>query len=189
MTSKSHFPTLNGRVISVNKLPTHNLSKEPVSAIQLITGIGVEGDAHAGKTVKHRSRVKQDPTQPNLRQVHLIHSELFDELATQGFMIQPGMMGENITTTGIDLLALYRGTQLHIGPEAIIEITGLRNPCNQLNGLQEGLMQALVFTNDQGQVVRKAGIMGVVLQGGWIKADDGIRVELPCEPHIGLDWV
>lgn len=189
MTSISNLDTINGRVISVSKRPEHNLSKEPVAAIHLITGIGVEGDAHAGKTVKHRSRVKQDPTQPNLRQVHLIHAEIFDELAESGFHILPGQMGENVTTQGIPLLELPRGTRLWIGSEVCLSITGLRNPCNQLDGLKPGLMQALVFKQEDGTIIRKAGIMSIVHQGGWVRPGDEIRVELPHGRHIPLDRV
>ncbi len=177
-----------GTVVAVSKHRSHQLSKSSCPSIRLITDFGVEGDAHAGVTVKHRSRVAKDPTQPNLRQVHLIQSELFAELADDDFQIRPGMMGENITTKGMELLSLSRGTRLHIGP-AVIEVTGLRNPCHQLNGLQEGLMKALVYTDDRGQVIRKAGIMGIVLQGGIIQPGDTIHVELPPGQQIPLDRV
>lgn len=180
---------ISGRVISVNKCATHQLAKDPCPSIRLITDFGVEGDVHAGVTVKHRSRVATDPRQPNLRQVHLIQSELFEELTANGFRIQAGMMGENITTKGIDLLSLSQGTQLRIGQDAIIEITGLRNPCNQLNGLKEGLMKALVFQDHLGKIIRKAGIMGIVLQGGTIQPGDQIQIDLPTGRQIPLDRV
>lgn len=96
-------------VISVSKSDEHTFSKQVLHSITLIAGDGVEGDAHCGKTVQHRSRVKADPTQPNLRQVHLIHSELFEELKEQGFDVAAADLGENITTRGIDLLSLPKG--------------------------------------------------------------------------------
>ncbi|MFT5184297.1 MAG: MOSC domain-containing protein YiiM [Flavobacteriales bacterium] len=165
------------------------MSKTIVSAITLLKGLGVQGDAHLGKRVKHRSRVRANPNQPNLRQVHLIQSELLEELFAKGFHIQPGDMGENIFTVGIDLLALPCGTILKIGPEARVEITGLRNPCNQLNGIKPGLMQALLDKDEDGNLVRKAGIMGVVLHGGEVKPADQIEIMLPPLPHIALDRV
>jgi MOSC domain-containing protein YiiM len=139
-----------------------------------------------GVTVKHRSRVARDPTQPNLRQVHLIHAELLDELHAGGFTVKPGDMGENITTRGVDLLELPTGTRLHLGADAVVEVTGLRNPCAQLDRLQPGLMAAVLDRDAQGQVIRKAGIMGVVLSGGDLRPADRIRVELPPEPRRPL---
>lgn len=180
---------MSAHVLSVSKSPTHSLSKKPEPAIQLLAGLGVEGDAHMGATVKHRSRVAQDPNQPNLRQVHLIHAELHEELRQAGFPIAPGQMGENITTSGINLLDLPQNTQLHIGESAIVEITGLRNPCNQLNGIQEGLMQAVLGRDENNRLIRKAGIMGIVLRGGIVQPGDAIRVQLPSPPFVPLDRV
>ncbi|MBL7825113.1 MAG: hypothetical protein JNJ57_00675 [Saprospiraceae bacterium] len=165
------------------------MSKRNESFIRLLAGLGVEGDAHMGETVKHRSRVAQDPTQPNLRQVHLIHSELHAELKAAGFSIAPGQMGENLTTQGIDLLGLPRNTRLKIGDSVIIEVTGLRNPCNQLNGIQEGLLSAVLGRDEQGNLIRKAGIMAIVLHGGDVKPDDEIQIELPELPHFPLERV
>ncbi|ROZ77164.1 MOSC domain-containing protein [Ramlibacter sp. WS9] len=142
----------------------------------LVQGLGVQGDAHLGETVKHRSRVARDSTQPNLRQVHLLHAELFDELMAAGFAVWPGDLGENITTRGLDLLGLSAGTCLHIG-KAVIEVTGLRNPCSQIDRFQKGLMAAVLDRDAQGQLVRKAGVMGVVLAGGEVRAGDPIRAE------------
>lgn len=178
-----------GKVIAACKSATHTMSKIAAESIMLLAGLGVEGDAHSGKTVKHRSRVAKDPTQANLRQVHLIHSELHEELKQVGFTISPGQMGENITTAGVDLLSLPRNTLLHIGEHAIIEVTGLRNPCSQLNGIQEGLKQAVLGIDKDGNLVRKAGIMGIVIQGGLVKANDVIRVQLPDLPHLALEKV
>lgn len=178
--------TSTGTVLAVSKRASHQIDKISCKTIQLLAGHGVEGDAHAGPTVKHRSRVARDPSQPNLRQVHLIHHELLDELHAAGFELAPGQMGENITTQGIDLLALPQDTRLAIGPHAIIRVTGLRNPCDQLNGLQAGLMQALVFTDEEGQVVRKAGIMAVVEEGGPVSPGDPIHVHLPKGEPIPL---
>jgi MOSC domain-containing protein YiiM len=165
-------------VLAVHRSPTHSFSKAPALSIRLIAGIGVEGDAHAGETVKHRSRVARDPSQPNLRQVHLIHAELHDELNNAGFNLKPGDMGENITTRGLDLLALPTGTRLMIGT-AVIEVTGLRNPCVQLDRFRPGLMQATLDRDAAGNLIRKAGVMGVVLAGGDVQAGDLIRVQTP----------
>jgi MOSC domain-containing protein YiiM len=162
------------------------MRKENTSAIALLAGLGVADDAHMGATVQHRSRVARDPSQPNLRQVHLIHAELMDELEARGFTVAPGRMGENITTRGVELLALPAGTNLHIGDSAIIEVTGLRNPCTQLDGIQPGLMQAVLGRDADGNLIRKAGIMGIVLQGGEVKPNDSIRIVLPPEPHSPL---
>ena len=152
-------------------------------------GLGIEGDAHMGKTVIHRSRVAKDPSQPNLRQVHLIHSELHDELKGLGFKIKAGEMGENITTKGIDLLSLPKDTILNIGKNARIQITGLRNPCNQLNLFKKGLMNAVLDKDENGDLIRKAGIMGIVLEGGVIELGDTIEIILPDKPYIKLDMV
>ncbi|MFN3627240.1 MOSC domain-containing protein [Parvibaculum sp.] len=175
-----------GTVVAVSVSPTHTMLKENASRITLLQGLGVEGDAHMGTTVKHRSRVARDPSQPNLRQVHLIHAELLDELKAKGFTVAPGRMGENITTRGIALLALPTGTRLHIGNSAIVEVTGLRNPCTQLDGIKPGLMQAVLDRDADGNLVRKAGIMGIVLWGGEVKPEDAIRIVLPPEPHSPL---
>jgi MOSC domain-containing protein YiiM len=180
---------MNATVVAVSKSATHTMSKPNVDSIYLLAGLGVEGDAHAGVTVKHRSRVAQDPTQPNLRQVHLIHSELHDEIRALGFEIVPGQMGENITTKGIQLLDLPRHTRLYIGENAVIEITGLRNPCHQLNGLQEGLMQAVLGRDENNNLIRKAGVMGIVLQSGMVYPEDRIVIELPQSPFLPLERV
>ncbi len=167
-------------IVAVSQSTTHSLSKPAALSIRLLAGRGVEGDAHAGITVKHRSRVARDPTQPNLRQVHLIHAELHDELRGRGFDLAPGEMGENITTRGIDLLALPTGARLRLGAEAIVEITGLRNPCNQLNGLRPGLMNAVLDHDAAGNLIRKAGVMGIVLASGDVRPGDAIEAALPA---------
>jgi MOSC domain-containing protein YiiM len=154
-----------------------------------LAGLGVEGDAHMGVTVKHRSRVRRDPTQPNLRQVHLIHAELIDALQAQGFAVSAGAMGENITTRGIDLLGLPRGTRLHIGATAVVVVTGLRNPCIQLNTFQPGLMAAVLERDAQGKLIRKAGVMGIVLASGIVSIGDAIGVTLPDGRHDPLEPV
>jgi MOSC domain-containing protein YiiM len=178
-----------GVVTAVSRSGTHTMSKPNADSLLLVAGLGVDGDAHNGETVKHRSRVRRDPSQPNLRQVHLIHAELHDELRAAGFDMSPGQMGENVTTRGLDLLAVPTGTRLHLGAAAVVEITGLRNPCVQLDGLAEGLMAATLDRDEQGNVVRKAGVMGVVLAGGEVRAGDSIRIELPDEPHARLEPV
>ena len=180
---------MDGVVVAVSSDAEHRFSKPVGTEITLLTGLGVDGDAHAGVTVQHRSRVRVDPTQPNLRQVHLIHAELHEELAGRGFEVEPGGMGENITTRGIDLLALPQRTVLRFGAEAVVEVTGLRNPCVQLNGLRPGLMKAVLDRDDAGGLIRRAGIMGVVLSGGPVKPGDGIVVERPREPHLPLEPV
>jgi MOSC domain-containing protein YiiM len=176
-------------VLAVHSSPTHTMQKNTQSRIVLLEGLGVEGDAHLGVTVKHRSRVAQDPTQPNLRQVHLIHAELLEEVKGKGFHVIPGQMGENITTSGIDLLSLPKDTILSIGAAAQIRVTGLRNPCAQLDGIQPGLMKAVLDKDENGNLIRKAGIMGVVVSGGEICPGDKIAVSLPPEPHEKLDRV
>jgi MOSC domain-containing protein YiiM len=177
---------MSGRVAAVSCSATHSMSKGNQPAIRLLEGLGVEGDAHAGTTVKHRSRVARDPHQPNLRQVHLIHAELHDELRGAGFDVSAGQMGENITTRGIDLLGLPTGTRLRLGDEAIVEVTGLRNPCAQLDGLQAGLMAAVLDRDEQGNLVRKAGVMAVVVAGGLVRPGETVTVELPPAPHRPL---
>ena len=178
-----------GKIISLNKSPKHCLSKQPYASISLLKGLGVEGDVHMGKTVKHRSRVAKDPTQPNFRQIHLIPNELFTELRLLGFEVRAGEMGENITTEGINLLELPKDTILKIGLEAKIKITGLRNPCNQLNSIKSGLMQAVISKDASGNLIRKAGVMGIVIEGGVITLDDHIEIHLPSKPFEKLDKV
>jgi MOSC domain-containing protein YiiM len=176
-------------VVAVWASATHSFSKFGQAEMRVIEGQGVESDAHCGVTVKHRSRVAQDPTQPNLRQVHLIQGELFDELAAQGFGVQPGQLGENITTRGIDLLALPRDTELRIGADVVLRVTGLRNPCPQIENFESGLLKAVVDKDTDGEIVRKAGVMGIVLAGGGVKPGDAISVQLPALPHQKLDRV
>jgi MOSC domain-containing protein YiiM len=176
-------------VTAVSRGATHALSKPNQDSIRLLTGLGIEGDVHLGKTVQHLSRIRRDPSRPNLRQVHLIAAELHDELRAAGFTVSPGQMGENITTRGIDLLGLPAGTRLHLGDSAVVEVTGLRNPCTQLDGLQPGLMAAALEQDASGHLVRKAGVMGIVLSGGELRAGDPIHIELPPEPHSPLEPV
>ena len=178
-----------GRVVSVAKDGGHRFSKTVVTTVHLIEGFGVEGDAHAGVTVKHRSRVAKNPNQPNLRQVHLLSQELLQELQRQGFPIEPGMLGENITTTGIDLRALPVGTRLRLGATAVVEVTGLRNPCVQIENFHEGLLRAVLDRDVQGHMQRKAGVMSIVLEAGDVTAGDAIGVDLPPEPHTPLEVV
>jgi MOSC domain-containing protein YiiM len=175
-----------GIVTAVSRSPTHSLTKPTADSIRLVAGLGVDGDAHQGATVKHRSRIARFGDTPNLRQVHLIHAELFDELREAGFMISPGQMGENVTVRGLDLLALPAGARLYLGQAAVVEVTGLRNPCRQLDKLEPGLMAATLARDGAGNLVRKAGIMGIVLKGGEVHQGDPIRVELPAPPHQPL---
>lgn len=177
---------MNPIVAAVSRSAGHTMVKPNQEHIRLLAGLGVEGDAHLGETVQHRSRVARDPSQPNLRQVHLIHAELHDELRASGFAVEAGQMGENITTRGLDLLALPAGARLHLGQAAVIEITGLRNPCAQLDGIQPGLMAATLNRDAQGALVYKAGVMATVLTGGEVRPGDAIQLELPAEPHQPL---
>jgi len=178
-----------GRVVAVSLRAGHHFSKTPALSIRLREGLGVDGDGHLGETVQHRSRVRKDPTQPNLRQVHLIHAELFDERGAKGFVVRPGEPGENITTSGVDLLALPTGARLHVGASAIVEITGLRNPCVQIDDFQKGLMAATLDKGADGRLVRKAGIMSIVIAGGDVRPGDTISVDLPNAPHRPLQPV
>src|SRR5215212_3161000 len=173
-------------VVAVARNGRHAFSKPLADSIRLVAGLGVEGDAHLGTTVKHRSRVRRDPTQPNLRQVHLIHGELHDELRARGFAVSPGDMGENVTTRGLDLLALPAGTRLRLGRAATVEITGLRNPCVQLDDFMPGLMAATLDRDADGNFIRKAGVMAIVITGGEVRAGDAITIDLPPEPHRPL---
>ncbi|MET0860391.1 MAG: MOSC domain-containing protein [Microbacterium sp.] len=171
------------RVISVSRDDEHRFTKPPRESITLVAGLGVEGDAHFGATVQHLSRVRRDPTQPNLRQVHLIHSELFEEVTAE---ISPGALGENVTTQGVDMLGLPRGTRLRLGPVAVVELTGLRNPCVQIDGFEAGLLKQVVGTDAEGRTIRKAGVMAVVIAGGVVTPGDAIAVETPARPFEPL---
>lgn len=178
-----------GAVVAVHLSAGHTFSKAPVSSVEFLVGVGIAGDAHAGATVKHRSRVARDPSQPNLRQVHLIHEELIDELRGRGFPVEPGSMGENVTTRGVDLLGLPAGTVLELGDAAAIEITGLRNPCTQLDAFAPGLMSAVLDHDAEGNLIRRAGIMAVVSRSGTVRPGDPIVVVLPAGERRPLEPV
>ena len=178
-----------GSVVAVSRDDRHRFSKPVVDSITLVEGWGVEGDVHAGPTTQHRYLLKKDPGRENLTQVHLIQAELFAELAGRGFDVGPGNLGENVTTSGIDLLTLPLGTRLHLGADAVVEITGLRSPCSLINKFQDGLMKALISRDEDGHVVRKSGVMGIVVAGGAIGGGDDVRVELPAEPWVELGVV
>ncbi|MFD9220683.1 MOSC domain-containing protein [Streptomyces sp. NPDC060064] len=180
---------MSAEVTKVSSNGEYSFTKPNRDSITLLAGLGVEGDVHAGVTVKHRFRIAQDPTQPNLRQVHLIHQELFEEVRAAGFEVGPGDLGENITTSGIDLLALPTGTVLRLGEEAVVEVTGLRNPCLQIDTFQDGLLKQVVGRDEAGDIVHKAGIMSIVRAGGVVKPGDTIAVELPDGPHRPLERV
>jgi MOSC domain-containing protein YiiM len=175
-----------GIVEAVSQRGTHRFSKQPRMWIRLLAGLGVEGDAHLGTTVQHRSRVARDPAQPNLRQVHLLHRELLETLRDQGFVIGPGDIGENILTRDVDLLGLPTGAVLRIGEAAEIRVTGLRNPCVQLDRFKPGLMNATLDRDADGNLVRKAGVMAVVLTDGDVRPGDAVQILLPPEPHRPL---
>lgn len=176
-------------VVAVSRDDKHRFSKPTVPSIRLVAGHGIEGDSHAGATTQHRYLKRNDPTRPNLTQVHLVRSELFDELAADGFEVTAGQLGENITTAGLDLLALPLGTRLHLGAEAVVEVTGIRDPCSMIDKFQPGLKKVLKSTDASGRIVRKAGIMGIVLVGGTVAPGDELRVELPAGAHLPLGVV
>jgi MOSC domain-containing protein YiiM len=180
---------MTGVVVAVHLDGSHRFSKESVAQIVLVEGRGVAGDAHAGTTVQHRSRVRRDPTQPNLRQVHLIPGELLERVTALGYDVAPGALGENVTTSGIDLLALPRGARLCLGAEAVVEVTGLRNPCVQIDRFRRGLLKEVLRTTDDGRVERLAGVMGVVLGGGTVSPGDAVRVVLPVGDALPLEPV
>jgi MOSC domain-containing protein YiiM len=179
----------SGVVAAVHRDASHRFTKTPVEWITLLAGLGVEGDAHAGPTVQHRSRVRRDPTQPNLRQVHLMRAELLEGMTGLGYDLAPGNLGENVTTRGVDLLDLPVGAVLHLGHDAQVEITGLRNPCVQIDRFRTGLLKEMLHTTDDGSVVRLAGVMGVVTVGGEVRPGDPVRVILPAAPHRTLEPV
>lgn len=180
---------MNAEVLAVHSSPVHGFSKSPDLFITLIEGLGVAGDAHAGKTVRHRSRVRANPDQPNLRQVHLIASELLDEINDEGFDVPLGALGENVTTRGVALIELPRGTLLHLGAVAVVEVTGLRNPCSQIEDFRPGLLKRMVGRRADGTPLLLTGIMGVVRKGGMVRAGDAVAVEMPAEPHARLERV
>ncbi|MSP94270.1 MAG: MOSC domain-containing protein [Alphaproteobacteria bacterium] len=182
-------PFGSGLVTHVSRSDVHNFHKQNVGEIELVAGLGVKDDAHLGATVQHVVRVKEDPTKPNFRQVHLIHEELFAELAGRGFKVRAGEIGENITTRGLEFLKLPAATRLHIGTSAIVEVTGLRNPCRQLDRFQPGLMAALLDRDSDGNLIRKSGIMSIVIQGGIVRPGDAIEIELPPHPHQPMNRV
>lgn len=173
-------------IVAVSSHAKHEFSKPAKDAIELREGFGIVGDAHAGTTVQHLSRIAVNPNAPNLRQVHLIHAELLDELRGRGFALAHGAMGENVVTRGIDLLGLATGTVLHLGAEAAIQVTGLRNPCAQLDKLQRGLLAAVLDRDANGALVRKSDIMAIVLKSGQVRPGDAIRVEAPPGPFVAL---
>ncbi|WP_404402387.1 MOSC domain-containing protein [Pelagibacterium halotolerans] len=179
---------MKAEIVAVHASPAHGFSKQRRDAITLIEGLGVEGDAHAGVTVKHRSRVAADPSQPNLRQVHFIASELLDEVNALGFDVGFGALGENVTTRGIDLISLPRGTRFAIG-EAEVEITGLRNPCSQIEAYRPGLLKHMIGKRTDGKPLLRTGVMGIVLKGGIVRANDAIAVTLPEAPLVQLERV
>lgn len=164
-------------ITALSRDPQHRFSKQPTEELTLLAGLGVEGDAHAGRLVQHLSRMAKEPNTPNLRQVHLIHAELLELLATGGFVVAPGQLGENVTTRGIDLLGLSRGTRLRLGAAAVIEITGLRNPCAQIDGLARGLMAAMLDKAADGSLIRKCGVMATVVTGGEVRVGDALVLE------------
>ncbi len=180
---------MNPIVIAVSYSSKHTFSKTNVQSIKLIAGYGVEGDAHAGKTVKHRYLANIDSTKPNIRQVHLIQAELFDEVKVKGYNVKPGDLGENITTCDVDLLNLPTGTQLEIGADAVVELTALRSPCNQIDHFQQGLLKEVLYKDNTGKLVRKTGVMGIIIKGGTVYPADTVKVILPKEPHRKLEYV
>lgn len=174
----------DGSVSGVSSDAEHRFSKPPKQHITLVENHGVEGDAHAGKHVRHRFIAKVRPMQANRRQVHLIRAELFDELREAGHPIGPGDLGENVTTAGLKLEHLPLGTRLHLGETAVVELTGLRTPCALIDRFQKGLRKKML-----GGVLRpkyKCGVLGVVVAGGRVEPGDRVRVEAPPPPFAPL---
>ncbi|CAM5519347.1 MOSC domain-containing protein [Streptomyces griseorubiginosus] len=180
---------MGGTISAVSSNGTYSFSKPNRESITLLAGFGVEGDVHGGATVKHRFRMRKDPSQPNLRQVHLIHEELFEDVRRAGFEVAAGELGENVTTRGVDLLTLPRGTRLRLGETAVVEVTGLRNPCAQIDGFRKGLMKQVVDRDENGRPRFLSGIMGVVVTGGVVRPGDAVEIDLPSGPHEPLDIV
>jgi len=178
-----------GRVVAVCSSPRHGFRKQPQLSIRLLAGRGVEGDAHCGETVQHLYLKRRDPSQPNRTQVHLLPVELFADVSPAGYRIAPGDLGENITTEGIDLRMLPLGTLLRIGDEAVVELTGLRTPCTQIDRFQPGLMKLVIERNEMDKVFAKAGVMGIVMQAGDVAPGAAIRVELPTTPHEAMQMI
>jgi MOSC domain-containing protein YiiM len=176
-------------VVAVSRSSGHSFSKPNEKWINLIKGFGVEGDAHAGEKIKHRYLVGIDPTRPNIRQVHLIHAELLDELNGKGFSVQPGQLGENITTRGIDLLTLPAGTKLQIGDASVVELTSLRNPCDQIEHFLKGLLKEVLYKDKGGNLVRRIGVMGIVIKSGIVYPNDEITLKLPSKPYVPLEYI
>ena len=190
MEDRTDDRDLAGKVLTVSRSSEHGFAKALEPHITLLAGLGVEGDAHAGTTVQHLYRKRLDPRAPNLAQVHFLQSELFDELSAKGFAIEPGIMGENVLTAGLDLINLPTGTIFRIGPQAVVEISGIRHPCKQIDdSVAKGLTNALIDRDADGAVVRKAGIMGVVVTGGVVTPGDTIAVTLPAKPYRRLEVV
>jgi hypothetical protein len=228
-----------GTVASVSSNDSYTFTKPVHDRIVLVAGFGVEGDVHGGVHVRHRFRVAADPTQPNLRQVHLMHEELFAEVGEKGYDVAAGNLGENITTSGLDLLGLPVGTILRFGegvgesadlaadspaspldevfatagattlneptaraveavraavardaghdPRPAVIVAGLRNPCGQINGFRPGLLKEVLDRDEDGNLVRKGGVMGVVLRGGAVTPGDPVAAELPPGPWSPLE--
>ncbi len=178
-----------GVVVAVCRDDGHRFSKPAFPVVTLLAGLGVQGDAHAGATVQHLFRVRRDPGSPNLRQVHLVHSELLDELAAAGYPVAPGGLGENVTTRGVDLLALGAGTRLHLGPDAVVRVTGLRNPCRQIEDFTTGLLKQVLVRDVDGSVRRLSGVMAVVETGGEVAAGDRVVVVPAAGEAVPLEVV
>jgi MOSC domain-containing protein YiiM len=179
-----------GRVTAVSSNGTYAFSKPNRPSITLLPGLGVEGDVHAGETIRHQFRMTYEPDLPNLRQVHLMHEELFDELALKGYAVAAGRLGENITTRDVDLLGLPTGALLHLGAEAVVEVTGLRNPCAKINDFRQGLLgEMFAIDPESGDFTFRSGVMAVVRQGGPVRPYDAVEVELPPAPHRPLERV
>jgi MOSC domain-containing protein YiiM len=180
---------MSGTVIAVCSSPRHDFSKQPQTSIRLLAGQGVEGDAHCGETVQHLYLKRRNPLAPNRMQVHLLQSELFEELSLTGFLVHPGQLGENITTQGIDLLTLPQGTRLRLGDEAVVELTGLRTPCKKIDDFQPGLLKQVIERATAERLLAKAGVMAVVVVSGWVRPDEQIEISLPPAPHVALTMI
>lgn len=178
---------LKPRILSVSARSGHHFSKTPQRSIRLLAGLGVEGDGHMGERIKHRSRARYNPALPNLRQVHLIDSGYIALMAAKGYAVAPGDIGENLLVAGIDLISMPQDTLLHLGGDgAVVRITGLRNPCIQMDRFMPGLMAASLDRDADGGLIRLTGVMGVVEGGGAVVPGDVVRVEMPEGEHLPL---
>jgi MOSC domain-containing protein YiiM len=171
-----------GSVIAVCQKTEPGLPKFEAEAIQLIEDFGVSGDYHAGKLIRHRYWAAKDPTHPNHRQVLLVDTSIYADLASQGIALKPGMLGENVVVDGIQVMTLAVGARLQLG-DALLELTEVRNPCYQLNEMHPDLLEAVKPEVD-GQPRRNAGMFARILTGGWVRPGNPVLVLSEQTPRV-----